>query len=144
MISYRTTSSFERYNEGRRLWSQIIFASRTFARTVWFHVHGTFLFLLAFLKLNLNTRASSIGGQSRGKGQEAHSNREEDCTQPIGGLRSGCQALSSRGGWDSLSVRFFYIASSNLSSCFPPQRSILHRQVLTWLCLTRRKTLLRR
>ncbi|KAF8908125.1 Bestrophin, RFP-TM, chloride channel-domain-containing protein [Gymnopilus junonius] len=38
IISYRTTSSFERYNEGRRLWSQIIYASRTFARTVWFHV----------------------------------------------------------------------------------------------------------
>ncbi|KAF8880641.1 UPF0187-domain-containing protein [Infundibulicybe gibba] len=38
VISYRTTSSFERYNEGRKLWSQIILASRTFARTVWFHV----------------------------------------------------------------------------------------------------------
>ncbi|KAJ7620988.1 hypothetical protein FB45DRAFT_928058 [Roridomyces roridus] len=31
IVSYRTTSSFERYNEGRRL-------CRTFARTVWFHV----------------------------------------------------------------------------------------------------------
>ncbi|KAF8347412.1 Bestrophin, RFP-TM, chloride channel-domain-containing protein [Amanita rubescens] len=39
VISYRTTSSFERYNEGRRLWSHIILASRTFSRTVWFHVH---------------------------------------------------------------------------------------------------------
>lgn len=38
VISYRTTSSFERYNEGRRLWSQIILASRTLARAVWFHV----------------------------------------------------------------------------------------------------------
>ncbi|KAJ7062112.1 Bestrophin, RFP-TM, chloride channel-domain-containing protein [Mycena amicta] len=38
IISYRTTSSFERYNEGRRLWSQIILASRTFSRTVWFHI----------------------------------------------------------------------------------------------------------
>ncbi|KAJ6494040.1 Bestrophin, RFP-TM, chloride channel-domain-containing protein [Mycena vitilis] len=38
VVSYRTTSSFERYNEGRRLWSQIILASRTFSRTVWFHV----------------------------------------------------------------------------------------------------------
>ncbi|KAJ3933930.1 MAG: Bestrophin, RFP-TM, chloride channel-domain-containing protein [Lentinula lateritia] len=38
VISYRTTSSFERYNEGRRLWSQIVLASRTFARTVWFHI----------------------------------------------------------------------------------------------------------
>ncbi|KZT02826.1 UPF0187-domain-containing protein [Laetiporus sulphureus 93-53] len=38
VISYRTTSSFERYNEGRRLWSQIVLASRTFTRTVWFHV----------------------------------------------------------------------------------------------------------
>lgn len=41
IISYRTTSSFERYNEGRRLWSQIILANRTFARTVWFHVPDT-------------------------------------------------------------------------------------------------------
>ncbi|KAF6760427.1 Bestrophin, RFP-TM, chloride channel-domain-containing protein [Ephemerocybe angulata] len=38
VISYRTTSSFERYNEGRRLWSQIILNSRTFSRLVWFHV----------------------------------------------------------------------------------------------------------
>ncbi|KAF7364911.1 hypothetical protein MVEN_00361600 [Mycena venus] len=38
VVSYRTTSSFERYNEGRRFWSQIFFANRTFARTVWFHV----------------------------------------------------------------------------------------------------------
>ncbi|OJA20693.1 hypothetical protein AZE42_06036 [Rhizopogon vesiculosus] len=38
VISYRTTSSFERYNEGRRLWSQIVLGSRTFARVVWVHV----------------------------------------------------------------------------------------------------------
>ncbi|KAF4610301.1 hypothetical protein D9613_010471 [Agrocybe pediades] len=38
IISYRTTSSFERYNEGRRLWSQVILSSRTMARTIWFHV----------------------------------------------------------------------------------------------------------
>ncbi|KAF5391117.1 hypothetical protein D9757_003062 [Collybiopsis confluens] len=38
VISYRTTSAFERYTEGRRLWSQIVLASRTFARTVWFHI----------------------------------------------------------------------------------------------------------
>ncbi|KAK7062644.1 Glycine--tRNA ligase 1, mitochondrial [Paramarasmius palmivorus] len=38
VISYRTTSSFERYNEGRRLWAQIILGTRTFARTVWFHI----------------------------------------------------------------------------------------------------------
>ncbi|KAG1734207.1 Bestrophin, RFP-TM, chloride channel-domain-containing protein [Suillus paluster] len=38
VISYRTTSSFERYNEGRRLWSQIVLGSRTFARVVWLHV----------------------------------------------------------------------------------------------------------
>ncbi|KAJ7796099.1 hypothetical protein B0H14DRAFT_2390991, partial [Mycena olivaceomarginata] len=37
-VSYRTTSSFERYDECRRLWSQIILASRTFAHIVWFHV----------------------------------------------------------------------------------------------------------
>ncbi|KZP32152.1 UPF0187-domain-containing protein [Athelia psychrophila] len=38
VVSYRTTSSFERYNEGRKLWSQIVLGSRTFSRTVWFHV----------------------------------------------------------------------------------------------------------
>ncbi|CAE6377934.1 unnamed protein product [Rhizoctonia solani] len=41
VISYRTSSSFERYNEGRRLWSTIVLASRTFSRTVWFHVPDT-------------------------------------------------------------------------------------------------------
>ncbi|KIM90417.1 hypothetical protein PILCRDRAFT_766254 [Piloderma croceum F 1598] len=41
VISYRTTSSFERYNEGRRLWSQIMLANRTFACTVWFHIPET-------------------------------------------------------------------------------------------------------
>lgn len=40
VISYRTTASFERYNEGRRLWSQIILASRQLARAIWFHVPG--------------------------------------------------------------------------------------------------------
>jgi len=41
VISYRTTSSFERYNEGRRYWSQIVFSSRTMARLIWFHVPET-------------------------------------------------------------------------------------------------------
>ncbi|KZV77661.1 UPF0187-domain-containing protein [Peniophora sp. CONT] len=41
VISYRTTSSFERYNEGRRYWSQIVLAARTLARLVWFHVPTT-------------------------------------------------------------------------------------------------------
>lgn len=38
IISYRTSSSFERYNEGRKLWSQIITASRRMSRIIWFHV----------------------------------------------------------------------------------------------------------
>ncbi|KAH6909999.1 Bestrophin, RFP-TM, chloride channel-domain-containing protein [Coprinopsis sp. MPI-PUGE-AT-0042] len=38
VISYRTTASFERYNEGRRFWSQIILATRGFARVVWFQI----------------------------------------------------------------------------------------------------------
>ena len=38
MISYRTSSSFERYNEGRKYWSAIVYNSRTLARSVWFHV----------------------------------------------------------------------------------------------------------
>ncbi|OAX42857.1 UPF0187-domain-containing protein [Rhizopogon vinicolor AM-OR11-026] len=40
VISFRTTSSIERYNEGRKLWSQIMLNCRIFARTVWFHVPG--------------------------------------------------------------------------------------------------------
>ncbi|KAG8756263.1 hypothetical protein FRC11_005459, partial [Ceratobasidium sp. 423] len=35
---FRTSSAFERYNEGKKLLSTIAYASRTFARTVWFHV----------------------------------------------------------------------------------------------------------
>ncbi|VDB84468.1 unnamed protein product [Peniophora sp. CBMAI 1063] len=41
VISYRTTSSFERYNEGRRYWSQIVLGARTLARLIWFHVPST-------------------------------------------------------------------------------------------------------
>jgi ion channel-forming bestrophin family protein len=46
VISYRTTSSFERYNEGRKYWSQIVYATRTIARLIWFHVPGTLLTLM--------------------------------------------------------------------------------------------------
>ncbi|KAG9015705.1 hypothetical protein FRB90_004370 [Tulasnella sp. 427] len=38
VISYRTSSSFERYNEGRRYWSSVVLASRLLARTIWIHV----------------------------------------------------------------------------------------------------------
>ncbi|KAG8905446.1 hypothetical protein FRB99_008943 [Tulasnella sp. 403] len=38
VISYRTSSAFERYNEGRRYWSSILYCSRTLARVIWFHV----------------------------------------------------------------------------------------------------------
>ncbi|KAF9450845.1 UPF0187-domain-containing protein [Macrolepiota fuliginosa MF-IS2] len=38
VITYRTTSSFQCYSDGRMLWSSIIFGSRNFARMVWFHV----------------------------------------------------------------------------------------------------------
>ncbi|KAG1807699.1 Bestrophin, RFP-TM, chloride channel-domain-containing protein [Suillus variegatus] len=38
IISFRTSSSFERYNEGARLWSHIVLNCRIFARTVWFHI----------------------------------------------------------------------------------------------------------
>ncbi|EKD04775.1 hypothetical protein A1Q2_01005 [Trichosporon asahii var. asahii CBS 8904] len=36
-LSYRTSSAYERYQEGRRMWALIILASRNWARTVWFH-----------------------------------------------------------------------------------------------------------
>ncbi len=47
VISYRTTSSFERYNEGRKYWSQIVYATRTISRLIWFHVPGTLLTLVS-------------------------------------------------------------------------------------------------
>ncbi|CAE6442655.1 unnamed protein product [Rhizoctonia solani] len=37
IISFRTSSAFERYNESKKLLSAMTYASRTFARTVWFH-----------------------------------------------------------------------------------------------------------
>lgn len=40
VISYSTTSSIERYNEGHRLWSEIVYATGSFARAVWLHVPG--------------------------------------------------------------------------------------------------------
>ncbi|KAF8646755.1 hypothetical protein AX16_007069 [Volvariella volvacea WC 439] len=38
VISYRTTSAYEKYNQGRTQWARIIHACRTLARVVWFHV----------------------------------------------------------------------------------------------------------
>ncbi|KIM55380.1 hypothetical protein SCLCIDRAFT_134894 [Scleroderma citrinum Foug A] len=38
VISFGTTTSFDRHNEARKLWSRMLFATRTFARAVWFHV----------------------------------------------------------------------------------------------------------
>ncbi|KAF8707848.1 hypothetical protein RHS03_03423, partial [Rhizoctonia solani] len=37
VISFRTSSAFERYNEGKKLLSSIAYSSRIFARIVWFH-----------------------------------------------------------------------------------------------------------
>ncbi|KAF2260728.1 UPF0187-domain-containing protein [Lojkania enalia] len=36
-ISFRTSSAYERYTEGRRYWSQLIFVSHNLARTIWIH-----------------------------------------------------------------------------------------------------------
>ncbi|CAE6484953.1 unnamed protein product [Rhizoctonia solani] len=41
LISYRTAVAYERYNESRKLWSNIMIASRTLARTIWFHILET-------------------------------------------------------------------------------------------------------
>ncbi|KDE07687.1 hypothetical protein MVLG_02146 [Microbotryum lychnidis-dioicae p1A1 Lamole] len=41
LISFRTSSAYSCYQEGRRYWSSIIFASRCFARTAWIHVPDT-------------------------------------------------------------------------------------------------------
>ncbi|BEI84515.1 hypothetical protein CcaverHIS002_0411190 [Cutaneotrichosporon cavernicola] len=36
-ISYRTSSAYEKYTEGRKMWAMIIMASRNWARLVWIH-----------------------------------------------------------------------------------------------------------
>ncbi|KAJ4319101.1 hypothetical protein N0V94_004061 [Neodidymelliopsis sp. IMI 364377] len=36
-ISFRTSSAYERYTEGRKYWSQLQFVSQNLARTVWIH-----------------------------------------------------------------------------------------------------------
>lgn len=40
--SYRTSSAQERYNEGRKLWSNVIQATRSFSRIAWIHVPNAF------------------------------------------------------------------------------------------------------
>ncbi|KAF2035068.1 UPF0187-domain-containing protein [Setomelanomma holmii] len=36
-ISFRTSTAYERYTEGRKYWSQLVFISQNMARTIWFH-----------------------------------------------------------------------------------------------------------
>ncbi|KAF8985132.1 Bestrophin, RFP-TM, chloride channel-domain-containing protein [Cyathus striatus] len=38
VTSTRTTTSFARYNEGRNLWSKLIYNSRTLSRIIWFNI----------------------------------------------------------------------------------------------------------
>lgn len=37
-ISFRTSSAYERYTEGRKYWSQLLLVGQNFSRTVWVHV----------------------------------------------------------------------------------------------------------
>jgi len=37
-ISFRTSSAYERYTEGRKYWSQLQLVGQNFSRTVWIHV----------------------------------------------------------------------------------------------------------
>ncbi|KAL1594376.1 hypothetical protein SLS60_010136 [Paraconiothyrium brasiliense] len=37
-ISFRTSSAYERYTEGRKYWSQLLLVGQNFSRTVWIHV----------------------------------------------------------------------------------------------------------
>ncbi|KDQ16816.1 hypothetical protein BOTBODRAFT_129750, partial [Botryobasidium botryosum FD-172 SS1] len=41
IVSYRTSSSFQRYDEGRKYWSSITFGCRMIVRLIWFHVPDT-------------------------------------------------------------------------------------------------------
>ena len=72
---YRTTSSFERYNDGRKLWSQIVHSTRTFARTTWFHVPGT-LFPITIIDANLT--CEFIHSDVSPKPSPADAKRSED------------------------------------------------------------------
>jgi len=36
-ISFRTSTAYERYAEGRKYWSQMKFVSQNLARTIWIH-----------------------------------------------------------------------------------------------------------
>jgi hypothetical protein len=36
-LSFRSSTAYERYSEGRRYWTQLVFASQNFARLVWVH-----------------------------------------------------------------------------------------------------------
>lgn len=36
-ISFRTSTAYERYTEGRKYWSQMIFIGQNIARTIWIH-----------------------------------------------------------------------------------------------------------
>jgi len=38
-ISFRTSSAYERYTEGRKYWTQLITVSHNLARTIWIHAH---------------------------------------------------------------------------------------------------------
>lgn len=36
-ISFRTSTAYERYTEGRKYWSQMMFVGHNIARTIWIH-----------------------------------------------------------------------------------------------------------
>jgi putative membrane protein len=36
-LSFRNTAGIERYNEGRKYWSQLAVTSQTLARLIWIH-----------------------------------------------------------------------------------------------------------
>jgi putative membrane protein len=37
-ISFRTSSAYERYTEGRKYWAQLIFVSQNLGRTIWINI----------------------------------------------------------------------------------------------------------
>ena len=38
-LSFRSTTAYERYNDGRKYWSQLSLTSRNMGRLIWVHVH---------------------------------------------------------------------------------------------------------
>lgn len=101
-LSYRTSSGYEKYSEGRKMWSQITLASRGWARTVWLHCKSPICVTKTKDPLadqphrpRLCPPRSPRGSRVARTGRRAWSSGKEDHGANGLGIRSRRQALSS-------------------------------------------------